>query len=404
MRFLRLRRLLVFSALGLCPLLLLAFLASQMEQRLFRQKAELLLSELQSLELRKTPWIDAQTRLQHWGNRLELGTPCDPRGCSARIELIEPVLDFVSRRNLFDKLDDYFRWRLKLSYDVGPFSRIENSLLEAYLRFGGRPAKITATIGMRDGVVWSKGVDIRIETYGHPAGWSGTDRLGFTLIASSSSRPRFDYYNGQRIDPQLALHPNYTIGRPGGCTICVAGWANFTPYAESSDVHRLMQFDLSCLTRWHPCVSQSEIMPAAWAQYLADRPRVEAAWSQPDCSLSELRLLGRDSINIYVAEVISYRKIGDSQQIADLLVLQQMKGSERSADETLEVPVSQLVASSSTNPRVGARIVLFEGFGPPEYLRTAPEFTCAGTAATNTNLDLIRQGIEQDYGAKVKAP
>jgi hypothetical protein len=68
----------------------------------------------------------------------------------------------------------------------------------------------------------------------------------------------------------MTLHPNYLISRPGGCEICISGYVHFTPYADPGDIRRLMQLNLSCLTRIHPCLDQNDIMPAAWKQYLAE--------------------------------------------------------------------------------------------------------------------------------------
>jgi hypothetical protein len=87
------------------------------------------------------------------------------------------------------------------------------SLLRAYVRLGGHPARVTANVGMRDGVVWSKGFHVWVETYGHPVGWSGNWHSEFTLIASAYSVSRFDRGFGGLIVPQLILHPYYLIGR-----------------------------------------------------------------------------------------------------------------------------------------------------------------------------------------------
>jgi hypothetical protein len=48
-----LRKFLFALLLGLCAVLSLTLLVSQIEQRLFRRRAELLLSQVQALELRK---------------------------------------------------------------------------------------------------------------------------------------------------------------------------------------------------------------------------------------------------------------------------------------------------------------------------------------------------------------
>jgi hypothetical protein len=57
-----------------------------------------------------------------------------------------------------------------------------------------------------------------------------------------------------------------------GCDGCIIVDVTFAPQANSSDVNRLMQFDLSCLNRWwHPCRTQADVMPAAWQQFLQDQ-------------------------------------------------------------------------------------------------------------------------------------
>ena len=55
-----LRKCLFFAAIGIGVLVFLVVRASQVEQRFFRSQTELLLSHVQSLELRKTPWPEAQ--------------------------------------------------------------------------------------------------------------------------------------------------------------------------------------------------------------------------------------------------------------------------------------------------------------------------------------------------------
>jgi hypothetical protein len=260
------RKFLLALSLSLGALLFLTLLASQVEQHLFRRRAELLLSQLQSLELRKTSWEDAKNQFQHWGPNREFDEHCDSHKCSLKITLNQFVLGFVTQRNLFEKLDDYFRWRLKLAYDQGAFVRAEFQLLRLYMRAGGRPARFIANIGMRDEVVWSEGISVWVETFAHPADLPGNENFEFTLIADIRSVPHFAHYSGPtRIPAQLILHPNFEIDRPGGCTYCVEGWVKFTPYAAREDVYRLMKLDLSCLTQWYPCVTQSDIMPGAWA-------------------------------------------------------------------------------------------------------------------------------------------
>jgi hypothetical protein len=266
-----LRKCLLFSAIGIGVVLFLALLASQVEQRFFRSRAELLLSQVQSLELGKTPWLQAQRQLERWAGESKFNDQCNGTECSVEVTLFEPVYGFVSRSLIFVHLDDYLRWRLKLSYDEGPFVRMEQALFQGFMVMGGRPAKVTAIVGVRDGVVWSKGFSVGIETYWHNIPEFNPNRwFEYSLLADARSVPRFDSHDQARNDLQLTLHPNYLISRPDGCEVCILGYVKFTPYADPSDLHRLMQLNLSCLTRLRPCLDQSDIMPAAWKQYLAE--------------------------------------------------------------------------------------------------------------------------------------
>jgi hypothetical protein len=268
-----LQKFLLVALISVCAVLFLILVAIQVEQRIFRSRGELLLSQVQSLELRKTPWPEAQRQVKRWAGGSKFDDQCNGSECSEEIMLIEPVYGFVSRSLIFVHLDDYLRWRLKLSYDEGPFVRMASGLLRGYMVIGGRPAKVTATLGMWDGVLWSKGFTVNIETYWHNIpGLFGGSWGEFTLISHVGSVPQFDSSGPDHGDPQLRLHPSYIIRRQAGCCSFNAGYVHFTPYADPGDVQRLMQLDLSCLTRIRPCLDQIDIMPAAWKQYFAENP------------------------------------------------------------------------------------------------------------------------------------
>jgi hypothetical protein len=253
-----------------CIFFLLFFATSQIEQHLLRRRSERLLSEIQSLELRKTSWDAAEKAFEHWGANRHFDDACTQHACSFTVLLDDPSWHHMSERNLFSKLDDYFRWRFNLSYgEDGPFWRLSMALFHTYMRIGGHPAIITAKVGMIDGVVWSKGIDVRIETYVSPSS-SNSASSEYTLMAEVRSVPRFESLGSLYGDGQLALHPDYAIGRPGGCESCILGWAKFTPNAATEDVNRMLRIDFSCLTRWHPCLDPQDLMPAAWTQFTAE--------------------------------------------------------------------------------------------------------------------------------------
>ena len=386
-------------------MLSLALVVSQIEQRLLRRRAELLLAEIQSLELRKTPWPEAQQQFQHWAANRKFDDACNEHKCFLQITLDEPVLGSVFGTNVFVHLDDYFRWRFKLSYSTGPFVRMEQALFRAYVRVGGRPAMVMANVGMRDGIVWSKGFSVLIETYVHGVpGLFGGAEVEYALMADTYSVPRFDYYRAHWADPQLMLHPDYRIGRPSGCTVCVLGWAHFTPYADPADVHRLMQLDLSCLTRWHPCLTQSDIMPAAWKQYLAENARLDGLRSQPACSPSTIEMLGRDSNNIATGEILGYRESVDNHGYhhgtASVRALERLKGAAGwKPGETREVSVWSAPGRGNAQLQAGSRLIFFGGRDHSSEMLIDPGGACPIVSMNETNLRLVRRGIDQDYSA-----
>src|SRR5262245_45393855 len=254
---------------------------------------------------------------------------------------------------------------------------------------------------MRDGLVWSKSILFRIETYGHPAYWSGDFRIEFPLLITIQSVPRFEYFDGHSISPQLYLHSNYEIGRPSGCTICVHGWVRFTPYANPADVRRLMQLDLSCLTRWRPCVSQSDVMPVAWDQHLAELSRPTGDQDHTACSPSMLEALGRDSTNIVIARIVRSHKTAEGLTVS-ARTLEQLKGHDLKVGETLDMRGWRSAEDSATGPQDGSLTVLFAGFRARSPWISPPD-ACMGTPTNETTLNLIRRGIAQDYGAADKA-
>ena len=395
-------RLILALLVGLCALLFLALIVSRIEQLFFRQRVELLLSQVQSMELRKTSWQEAQTQFRRWGADRHFDEHCDSHACSLQITMNDPVLGYLTERNLFVKLDDYFRWRMKLSYDIGPFVRAEFWLLHVYMRAGGHPARATAEIGMRDDIVWSKGISVAIETYAHADEWSGTQPFEYTLIAEVNSRPRFDYFGDRLVRSQLMLHPNYEIGRPDGCEICVMGWVRFTPYAAPEDVSRLMQLNLSCLTRWHSCANQSDIMPAAWAQYVAEHSLTHQPEQTLACSPTIVEILGRDSANIVVGEVVRYHENfysnGYDKIVATVRVLERLKGKAAwNVGETREVTLRTGTICAGDKVHVGSRLILYGGFDRSNEAHFSPKALWPVIPMNDSNLVLLRRGISQDY-------
>jgi hypothetical protein len=114
------KKLLWGAALTVAALILMVFVASQVEQHFFRRRAELLLTQIQSLELGKTQWSQAKGQLKNWDAESTFDDNCTEAECLVDIRLVEPVYGFVVGSNFLRRMDDYIRLRLKLSYDQDP--------------------------------------------------------------------------------------------------------------------------------------------------------------------------------------------------------------------------------------------------------------------------------------------
>jgi hypothetical protein len=259
---------------------------------------------------------------------------------------------------------------------------------------------------MRDGIVSTDEIVVSIETYAKGGAWSFSDGwpVQYTLIADAHSVPRFDLYQTREIDLQLTLHPNYAMGRPGGCEICVLGWVKFTSDAEREDINRLTQFDLSCLTRWHPCLTQSDLMPAAWAQYVAEHSQLHQTSDSMSCPPSIIEIIGRDSAHIAIGAIVEYHQ-DDAERflhgIAKIRVLEKLKGvPDWKVGEIRDVPISPRPDQSQLKTSAGAPVILFAGWGPLREMRIDPSYNCPVLWANATNLTELRRGLAKDYTDK----
>jgi hypothetical protein len=227
---------------------LLVVATIQGEQYLQRRRAENLLGQLQTVDLRATTFSEVE---RVFGRRASRSAKCDSASCDYVIQLKSPIggeaLSLVVQR-------------LHIPSEL---------VFHALPRLGWRPAEVDAKIAVRNGVVLCK--SLKVVVLGQQDRWL----IGRVESVPRLPRPR----DSESFHAELVHFPDYVIGQPGGCTGCVEGYVLFTPHTAGEDVRRLMDFNLACLTRWLPCGTQADILPSAWAQY-------EDAWRKPDPSLA----------------------------------------------------------------------------------------------------------------------
>jgi hypothetical protein len=237
-------RLVLGAAFAVLLAIVVAAFAIQLEQHLFQRRAERLLEDIVSFQLHKSTYQDARTFLTYWKSSAEYGGACASEHCQGTVVL-----------------RDFFVQHLAmLLYKL--------NFMRGYLLIGGLPSEVRAWVTVTDGVIQGKAFMVAVQV---PPYTDGEGAFGdYTLIGDATTVPELHGFN--RSQTGLPLHPTYLIGKPGGCDgPCREVHVNFTADADPTDISRLMQFDLSCLTRLvHPCRKEWDIMPVAWAQYVRE--------------------------------------------------------------------------------------------------------------------------------------
>jgi hypothetical protein len=141
--------------------------------------------------------------------------------------------------------------------------------LHSFLLAGGRPERIGARILLEQGLVSRKSFDVAVIVPAEKASEGLWPAYGLQANAYSASE-----FSEIGYTPNPA-HPSYLVVKPSYCDApCREVDLIFAPSADPATMNRLMQVDLSCLTRWiHPCRTESDIMPVAWALHELDYPR-----------------------------------------------------------------------------------------------------------------------------------
>jgi len=205
-----LRRILFRVALGLFAVMLIFVLAIQIQLHILRNRAEHLLADIQSLELRKTSWQEAQQLFSKWRQWTKYDPSCNGAHCSFGVILRDLYFQHIG---IVSRLDDFADRHPKLFGDPNVF-------MHAYIHMGGRPAIIFAQVGMHDGVVWEKDYSADLHVLGHEPNSPFDD---YSLHAVIETKSQLSNYSEEPRD--LILHPNFTIDKAGACEGCVLGWA-----------------------------------------------------------------------------------------------------------------------------------------------------------------------------------
>lgn len=344
------------------------------QAHLLRHRAEALLSDIRHLEVRKSTWADAQKFMSRWGAWGHYDGSCTAAECEYHV-VIADLFIFNKRHHLPYRL-------------VRPYMVIGGWL-------GGRPVMVRASLTVIDGVLWGKifGAFIEVPPRSFFPSQSFSDN-GYRLIGTAGSASRLSLISGPT--PQLALHRDYLIGSPGGCEVCLMAYTKFTPSAHPSDVQRLMNFDLSCITRWRPCREREQLMPQAWPQYLAEQDRVQESWDHLNCDYP-LDLLGREAGSAALVEVVSSRTEksgGQDWWRVKFRLVKRLKGAQFWQTNA----EAESWFDSLEHLGAGSKVILL--FHPESVDVEVPKLNvdrCGVIPFTPRGLAEVEQGIDEDF-------
>ncbi len=281
-------------------LVVLTFLAVQIQQRTLRWRAERLLADMHQIRLYQSTWADAQELMRRWGAWGYYDGSCTAASCKYEIELAS--------------IASYSRhvphaWLIWL---------LRHDRLNLYQWFGGRVSVFHASFTVHDGTIWREstwmGVSVprrRMHRYTDVDTILVSDDIDRTLSLGAGSYQRlhrtlenpFLYMGGAE---DLAGHPYYKVGRPGGCMInCQIGVVYYSTYTPLAEIVRLTSYDFSCFTRFQPCAEIEDLLPAAkeWHLYKEDELKQSSLLEKP-CDIP-VWAMARDARYVLALEALS---------------------------------------------------------------------------------------------------
>jgi hypothetical protein len=294
-------RIVLFAGGLFLSLILITFLAVQIQQRTLRWRAERLSADMHQIRLYQTTWADAQRLMHRWGAWGHYDGSCTAASCKYEIEM-----DSIDRYNPHAPYHAWLVWLL------------QHDRLNLYQWFGGRLSAFHASFTVHDGTIWRESTAMGVSVPRRRIRTGNYDDFDASLSVGSASYQRLHRtienwtpFIGDSED-ELAQHPYYKVGRPGGCMInCQIGIAYYSTHTAPSEILRLTSYDFSCFTRFNTCAHLEDLLPVAKEWHLYDNadessPTVpKPSPLPPPCSNIPVWVQARDARYVLTVEALS---------------------------------------------------------------------------------------------------
>jgi hypothetical protein len=295
-------RIVLFAGGVVLSLVLFTFLTVQFQQRMLRWRAERLSADMHQIRLYQSTWADAQRLMHRWGAWGHYDGTCTAASCKYEIEM-----GSVAFYNPHVPRNTWLVWLLM------------HDRFNLYSWFGGRGSAFTASFTVHDGTIWRESSAMGVVVSRRKV--KRDDDYDRTLYVSAKSYQRLhrtieDPFTYMGSEDELAKHPYYKVGRPGGCMInCEIGVVYYSTHSPPAEIERLTSYNFSCFTRFSPCAELEDLLPAAkeWHLYKEDELKQSSSPEKP-CDVP-VWALARDARYVLAVEALTTKmeKIGWEQ-------------------------------------------------------------------------------------------
>ena len=305
---------------------------------------------MHQIRLYQSSWADAQRLMKRWGTWGDYEGSCTARSCRYTIEMAD--LSFFT---LHTPRHAWVDWLLLHDH------------FNLYNFFGGRGAAFKTSFTVRDGTIWRESSAIGVVVASRKP--RRDDVYDETLFVDGQSRQRLartleDPFRFLGSNEQLAQHPYYKVGRPGGCKInCQMASVTYSTHTPPKEIERLTAYNFSCFTRFHPCAELDDVLPAAkeWHLYKDEESNASAldpsSLPKAPCDIS-VWALARDARYVLAVKVLSAKRVteqGSDREMANVRIVGSLKAPSPGRLEQLQrrIPSTAVIMSPrSSKPNI----------------------------------------------------
>jgi hypothetical protein len=244
-----------------------AFVTVQAGQWVARRRAERLLADFRLLTQKQGTWADLQRIQTKWGPWGNYDGTCNAQQCEYQVQIFDVSRSVLS--SVDHLLFEHIPWD-----DAIWVSRVG---LLAIRYLGGHAAMMRLDVNVRDGVIERATLTIGTAVpKGYGRGRAGKDDQGLAYRSDI-----YDLLGTARLEAPEEVQRDlrswawnkdifptmYHVQPPDGCEGCMGLYSFMSSATEQKDVAWLTDFNMTCITRWTPCTTEADMMPAAWAKY-----------------------------------------------------------------------------------------------------------------------------------------